>query len=443
MIQRRFLGVLLFATLPVWAQPCEAPSKVKAAIEAGTLAPASSMEGKIEAAKKVREQFPQDYFAHRFYQDLFLKQGLFSQPVQEEYRALLDAHPDDLTYLALYARALKGTNTPAAIKLLDKILERQPDHVQANLKLVEIYSAPAFRDDGKLAAHATAYFKACPSSLTAYSYISRIEDPEFLRNSAPHLRELLDGRTDDEALALYNTLWTLEFRAVPLNAQEPLRARLRKDVDRLRGLDLSKRPFLLNEIGQAYKMLGDADGSKWVDEQMAKNGSRRNGGATEAINEWRRTHPYKNGFEREAYQETQLKQTEEWIRQWPDDPQPRYERFMAMRNSQDAPLEDTVKAAEDWLRVYVAHPGFQPPYLDIAQFYSQRNMRYGELPDLLEKALKPAPVAVAEAGPVSDLYVVRGQARRSSKYSSWSNLNSAGQHIPQNQAVRAGARTAG
>ena len=423
MVHRSFLGVLFFATFPAWAQPCEAPANVKAAIEAATLPPATPMDDRIAAAKKVREQFPTDYFAHRFYQELFVKQALFSQPIQEEYRALVDANPDNLTYLALYARTLKGTNTPAAIKLLDKILERQPGDAQARLKLVEIYSAPAFHDDQKLAANATAYFKACPSSLSGYSYITRIEEPELIRNSAAHLRELLDGRTDDEALSLYNTLWTLEFKTAPLSAQEPLRARLRKDAERLRALDSSKRPFLLSELGQAYKILGDAAGSKWVDEELVKNGSHRPSGAAEAINEWRRTHPYKNGWEREAYQELLLEQTEGWIREWPEDPRPRYERFMAMRTMQDAPLDDTVKAAEDWLRVYEAHPGFISPYMTVAQLYSQHNMRYGELPDLLEKGLKQAPVVGPP--PVSDLNVVRDQARRSSSYSSWSNLNSA------------------
>jgi thiol-disulfide isomerase/thioredoxin len=423
MTHRNFLGVLFFATLPVWAQPCEAPSNVKAAIEAATLKPAAPIDERIAAAKKVREQFPADYFAHRFYQELFFKQGLFSPEVQEEYRALLDAHPDDPTYVALYARVLKGTNTPAAIKLLDRVLEHQPDNPLARLKLVEIYSAPAFRDDGKLAANAAAYFKACPSSTSGYTYIARIEDAETIRRSAAHLRELLDARSDDEALALYNTLWTLEFKAAPLSAQEPLRARLRKDVEKLRALDLSKRPSLLNELGQAYKMLGDADGSKWVDEHLVKNGSRPSNGAAEAIGEWRRAHPVKSGSEREAYQELLLKQTEEWIRGWPDDPQPRYERFWAMRMMQDAPLEDTVQAAEDWLRVYEAHPGSMAPHMAVAQFYSQHNIRYGELADLVEKALKQAPVAAS--GPVSDLSVAPRGMRSSSNYNSWSNLNSA------------------
>jgi hypothetical protein len=118
-----------------------------------------------------------------------------------------------------------------------------------------------------------------------------------------------------------------------------------------------------------------------------------------------------------------LKEADAWIRQWPEDPQPRYERFNAMRGMPDAPLEETVKAAEDWLRVYEAHPGFQSPYLAVAQLYSQYKIRYGELPDLVEKGLKQAPVAASV--PLSDLYVFSGQTRRLSMFSSWSNLNSA------------------
>lgn len=423
MARSRFTGVLFLATLPVWAQPCDPTSNVKAAIESATLQ-RKPIDERIAAAKEVRDQFPSDYFAHRFYQELFVTSGLFSKAVQEEYKTLLDTHPDDVTYIMLYARSLKGTNTPEAIKLLDKILERQPDDAQAHLKLVEIYSAPAFRDDGKLAAHAAAYFKACPSSLAGYQYLSRVEDPELIRNSAAHLRELMDGRTDEEALPLYNTLWALEFKAVPLSAQEPLRVKLRKDIEMLRALNLSKRGFLVSALSQGYKILGDAEGSKWASEQMAKNGMSHTSAAMEAISEWRKQHPYKSGFEREAYQETLLAQTEEWIKQWPDDPQPRSERFMAMRGMPDAPLEETEKAAAEWLRVYAAHPGFNAPYMMVAQFYSQHNMRYSELPELLEKGLKQAP-PTAPPGPVSDLYVLNGRAKRASMYSSWYDLNSA------------------
>lgn len=144
MIRYSSLGVLFFAALNVWAQPCEVPPEVKTAMDAASLS-GKPLDERIAAARKVRDQFPADYFAHRFYQELFVSQGLFSKPVREEYKALLDAHSDNTLYLLLYARTLKGTNTPEAIKLLDQVLAREPENPQARQKLLEIYPAPAFR----------------------------------------------------------------------------------------------------------------------------------------------------------------------------------------------------------------------------------------------------------------------------------------------------------
>src|SRR5262249_13993592 len=137
------------------------------------------------------------------------------------------------------------------------------------------------------------------------------------------------------------------------------------------------------------------------------NDSNRASAVSEAINEWRRANPFQMGSQREAFQEKLLKQTEEWISRWPDEPQPYYERFNAMRMSPDAPLEDTIKLAQDWIRVYEQRPRqsaatYLAPYMPVAQFYSQHNMRYGELPELLVKGLRVSPIR--ESGPVSDLF---------------------------------------
>ncbi len=410
MFRCRFAGLLFLVALPVWAQPCEAPPNVKAAIDAAA-ARGKPLEERTAAAGKIRDQFPSDYYAHRFYQELFVANGVFSQAVRDEYKALLDAHPGDLMYQMLYARTLKGSTTREAISLLDKMLERQPDYALAHLKLVEIYSAPVFRDAGKLQAHAEAYWKGCPSSLSGYTYVTHIDDADFMGRTAARLRNLLAGRSDNEALGLYGTLWALEFRAVPLSGQDPTRERIRRDAAMLREVDTSKHPYMLSELGQAYQMLGDKDGAKWVSEHMPRRTAPLGNPAMEAINQWRRDHPFK-AADREAWNDALLKQTEEWIRLWPDEPQPRYERFTTLERDQSAPLDDAVKAAEEWLRVYEAHPAFMSPYMQVAQFYSRQRIRYGELPGLVEKALKEAaPTAppTAPPAPVSDLYPPRSQ----------------------------------
>ena len=421
-------GSLILASLPVFAQPCEAPSNVKAAIDAATLRPARPLEERAAAARQVRDRFPDDYYAHRFYQEQYFAGGVFSKSIQEEYKALLEAHPDDPMYRMLYARTLKGSNTRQAIVLVDAILEQWPEYPLAHQKLTEIYSAPAFLDLDKLRTHLTAYWQECPSSLAGYSVAGRIADVDFIREAAAHLRKLLEARTDDEALGLYGVLWTLEFKSVPLAAEEPVRQRIRGDVARLRAIDFEGRPFLPRELEQAYQALGDKEGAKWVAERLPKPvppAVRSGNPAADAIGQWRRDHTVKRG-DRETYQDELLKQTAQWVKQWPDDAQVRFERYHALRTSPDAPLEETVQAAQDWLRVYAAHPGFIAPYLQVADFYAARNMHYSELPDLLEKALaQPASgqPGGAPAAPVSDLFPPQPADRQ--QYASLSVMNQA------------------
>ena len=414
----RFASVLFLAALPVFAQPCEAPPDVKAAIDAATLPPARPLEERAAAARQVRDQFPEDYYAHRFYQEQYVTNGLFAKAIQDEYKVLLDSHAEDLLYQMLYARTLKGTNTREAMALLDKILEKQPDYTLAHQKLTEIYSAPAFLDLQKLRNHLEAYWQGCPSSLAGYSLAGRIIDSDFLETAAANLRKLLENRTDDEALGLYGTLWTLEFKSVPLAGQDPVRERIRADVTRLRALDIEGRPVLLNALSQAYQDLGDKEGSKWAEDHTPKRpGAQRPGVSpvADAISQWHREHPFKP-YDRDAYQDALLEQSAAWVKQWPDDAQARFERFNALQGSRDAPLEDRVQAAEDWLKVYAAHPAsmsqqFMSPYMSVANLYAQHNMRYSELPDLLEKALANLPplrpTTPPPATPVSDLYLPR------------------------------------
>ena len=150
--------------------------------------------------------------------------------------------------------------------------------------------------------------------------------------------------------------------------------------------------------------------------------------ASDAIRPWRDDHPYKPN-DREAYQDALLRKTAEWVAQWPDEAQARQERFMALRGSQDAPLEETVQAAEDWLHVYAAHPAFISPYMQVAQFYAQHNMRYNELPDVLEKALTHAPPMQPTAtppAPVSDLILPPNRpANPQANFSALWDINSA------------------
>jgi thiol-disulfide isomerase/thioredoxin len=423
MLGFRFVILLLLAAWPLAAQICEAPPDVKAAIAAATLPASKPLEERADAARKVRDRFPSDYYAHRFYQEQYIFSATFAKSMREEYKTLLYSHPDDLMYQMLYARTLKGIDTRQAIALLDKILQKDPNYTLAHQKFTEIYSAPAFLDLPKLRLHLEAYWQGCPSSLVGYNFLTRYDDVNFLKTAAARLRHLLEGRTDNEALGFYSQLWAVEFKTVPLAGQEPVRDRIRADAARLRALDLQGRPFLLNELREAYQVLGDKEGSKWLADQEPKRGSATGNAVWEAINQWRRYHPYKPG-EWDTYQDALLQQTAEWIKQWPDAPEARFERFNALRGWQDAPLEETVQAAEEWIRVYAAHKAAISPYMTVASFYAQHNMRYSELPDLLDKALAAMPPPPQPTPPpVSDLYLPANRPSGQSILGSFSEPN--------------------
>ena len=395
---------------PLQAQTCEAPPEVKAAMESARRTPSTPMEERRTAARAVRDEFPTDYFAHRNYQELFFDRGLFSQTIQNEYKKLLDQNPSSALYKSLLARALVGTKTPESIRLMREVLAQDPEYAPARLKLVEIYSAPAFQDEKELKTNAAAYWKLCPNSLSAYNQVTRLDDHEFGIATAARLRSLLEKRQDDdEALGLYGTLWSLEFKAVPLSEQAPVRDRVKKDAEMLRSKVSPKRPFVMTELSEAYKLTGDAEGTKWVVAESSKSGGQANTNAMVlTISMWQRENPFTSGTKREERNARLLQQAEEWIRQWPEEPQPQFEKFSALQMTRDAPLEDTIEAAEQWMKVYDRKPAFMSPYLQVAQFYSQHNMRYAEVADLLDRAMKTLPGDTL--APVSDLYVTSASA---------------------------------
>jgi thiol-disulfide isomerase/thioredoxin len=93
------------------------------------------------------------------------------------------------------------------------------------------------------------------------------------------------------------------------------------------------------------------------------------------------------------------------VRQFPDDPRAWGQRFSSLQMQQDAPQEQVVKAGEEWIRVYEQHPdpGAPQPYIQVAGFFANKNIRFDEIPALLEKGLKVPPPP--DLMPATDLVV--------------------------------------
>jgi tetratricopeptide (TPR) repeat protein len=177
--------LLSLVCLPGAAQtgsfPCEPSPAVETALQKASGSPETPRETRIAELRSLLQQYPEDLFVHRRYQQQFPQSETAYETALSEYRALLDKRPDNPRYLYLYGRMLIGKQTPEAIAHIHKALERAPDFPWAHLALAEIHNYPNFRDDKKLETHLEAFMRLCPSTLAGFSYLRRVENPDLLK----------------------------------------------------------------------------------------------------------------------------------------------------------------------------------------------------------------------------------------------------------------------
>ncbi len=281
--------------------------------------------GRLEAARALRDKYPDNFWVQRAYIDAL--------PDREtrirEYQQALAEHPDDPKYLYYRGSTLIGAHTPDAIKFLDQALEKDPELASAHARLAVVYASANFKDHAKLKLHLSAYLKACPDAdLSIYSYLERIDAPELVRPSAAALRKTLSAREKPSDLYFYRTLWAIEFKAYSPAEHEQVRERIRKDLQRLRDAGVKEHPQLAATMREGYKLAGDKDGLKWLDEQVpGPETSSPSMAVFEAFRKFNEQHPYPKqdgtaASRRAANDERNqalLAASADWIQKWPDE----------------------------------------------------------------------------------------------------------------------------
>jgi thiol-disulfide isomerase/thioredoxin len=182
--------------------------------------------------------------------------------LQKQLHAQQAAHPDDPLPLYLYASALRGTDTPESIRMLEKAQSLAPAFVWPSLDLAQIYSSGKFADKQKFTDQLTKFFTACPISQDDYAYWMLVKIPELEAKVAKANRASLEKAKDPERLKDYEFLWGMEFRATSPKDFPALRQQVATDLKRL-------------EHANPHP---DAE---WV--QVLINGSKQAGAAPESI----------------------------------------------------------------------------------------------------------------------------------------------------------------
>lgn len=188
-----------------------------------------------------------------------------------EYKSLHAQHPDDAAIEYVYATTLIDRDTPTAIKLLDDVLKREPSFAPPDLDLVQIYTSPNFLDRAKAKSYLSAFITGCPANLAGYSSLQSIGDNGFAGKSAAQLRQVIETRTDSEAIWGYQTLWGLEFKSHPRSDYDALRKQVAADVARIRALNLQSDFGWWYTLDRGYQLIGDQKQSKWAETEEGKH----------------------------------------------------------------------------------------------------------------------------------------------------------------------------
>ncbi|HLL76416.1 MAG TPA: redoxin domain-containing protein [Pyrinomonadaceae bacterium] len=391
---------------------CEAPPAVKRALESlpeddSKLISAARREKRLEALRPLLQQFPDDLFVHRRFQEA--AQGASAaerSALAEQYRALSAKRPDDPLYLYLHGRLLVGRNTPEARALMERALARDPDFAWAHLSLADIYNLPRYRDKAKAQEAVKAFFRICPAPLSpeAYRHLRGSGDTALIREGARALRARLESSRDPAELAFYNTLWQLEFSARPVAEHTQVREQAKADLERLRGMNLTDSRRWFETLRAGYRVTNDKEARRRAEDEIISRFPHSLSAKSLIMERWQEENPQPDwGGPREnmlAYNAKLLPATEEWIRRWPDDPMLRFRRFDALLSLDTAALPEVEAAFDALQKSSEKDPGtflsIPPAPVRMAQLYLKRGVRLERVPELVRRGFSEFEAVAAE-----------------------------------------------
>ncbi len=322
------------------------------------------LQARRSAIRALMQRYPGDVFVQRAYIGGMSNANTPADRLKviDEYKALHDQRPDDGYISYLYGITLLGTDTPRAIQLFTAALEKTPAFPWPHLQLVSIYSAPNFLDKPKAISHAKAFLHACPSALEGYSAISGLGDGEMTRQAASQLRQIIQPRTDPEALGAYATLWPLEFAAHSPSGYDALRKQIAADLAHLRALNLEDVRQWWRALEDGYKLTNEEKQSSWAATQSARRFPSNS--SLPQRTQWYEDHAYPGSDapvdKKKAYYSDLLKQTDAWIKQHPNSYYFWFDRLQALENLDDSPPAEVDSCVTKMLAIAHADKGPAP-----------------------------------------------------------------------------------
>ena len=317
--------------------------------------------------------------------------------LQAEYSKQASAHPDDPLALYLAAHALRGTDTPQSIGLLNKAQTLAPGFVWPTLDLANIYSSGKFADQPKFTENLTGFWTACPTSRNENARWMLVKDLALQSKVATAERAALAKETDPERLKNYEFLWGLEFRTRLPQEFGAERQQIAEDLKRLghanRHPDAAWAAFMIKGYrqSQAAPKLMPAREDALVAQYPHSDE------AYEIVRaRWQKAHKKpedaKDTAAWSSYRLASAAAQQQWMKSFQDSfLPPDYYRFFALENDYSLSQPQGVAMADAFVKAVDTHFGTQMQtyaYLSAGSFLLDHNWDPAKALSLFQKALE-------------------------------------------------------
>jgi len=391
---RMFLPVCLLLATPLFAQTssslpgCKTSSEIQKTLHDKLESPAFDNLSFLDQ-EALRRQVLTD-LATRYPREIVPQQRLIAiarreeealhpgswKVFQEKYREQAKDHPDDPLILNLASIALRGTDTPEAIRLLEAAKSKAPQFAHPYLDLASIYSDGKFADKQKFTENLTTYWTSCPTSTDGSAQWMLVKDMALQAKVAAALRPQLEKETDPYQVKNYSFLWSLEFRTRPPQEHDAIRKQVAIDLKRLETLQPHPDEEWMSFLIGGYKQSGASKETLTAMEDRLLQQYPHSG---EAYNieerRWNDAHKrpddQKDTVAWTAYHKAYREAVVGWIREFPDNNNlTRYGLFSVDYDDYSRPEKDCIATADALLAAGERddQPGWSWTKFQAAQF---------------------------------------------------------------------------
>ncbi|HEY2014545.1 MAG TPA: TlpA disulfide reductase family protein [Bryobacteraceae bacterium] len=349
-----------------------------------------------EVLSSLIARYPRELEPHRRLID-FVRDSEMDQyaVLQSRYREQAMQRPDDPLALYLAGLVLTGTDTDAAIGLLEAAQGKAPRFAWPALQLADIYSTGKRTNPQKTAQYLSAFFAGCSSSIDSRAQwiLGKGGDTALQARVAAALRERLAKENDPEVLRNYETLWGLEFRSRPPQQHAALRRQVAEDLKRLESANSRPDGDWLAFLTKGYRQAGAGEAAIAASADRILKEFPSSGAAYAVVSgRWQRDHKEPANQDDtagwKAYDQAYREALKGWIRDFPDDRYlSRSEWYNAISSDMSIPEKDGMAAMNHYLRSAIDYePPDSGPYVEAADFLVSHKWHPKRALHLLHKA---------------------------------------------------------